>query len=82
MTSGKIHSDRSIDLAESKVKRYIIGSLGKEGNKLSIQTTSGDIDILKNREQLFLCPKYRPGYSLVVSITARQKLSRRAGRKV
>jgi lia operon protein LiaG len=48
MTSGKFQSDFPVDMAGNTDKRKITGRTGTENNKVSLQTTSGNIKILKN----------------------------------
>jgi len=48
MTSGKFQSDFPIDMTGNTDKRNITGHIGTASNKVSIQTTSGKIKLLKN----------------------------------
>jgi lia operon protein LiaG len=47
-TSGKFQSDFPIAVAGNADERHISGQIGTASNKVSLQTTSGEIKILKN----------------------------------
>ncbi len=51
MTSGKLQSDFTIDTAGNTNQRHITGRAGIGNNKVTLQTTSGQIMIIKNARE-------------------------------